>query len=234
MSPQAANPLRELLHIIFPALCCHCGAVLVGDERQLCTACLSRLPWARLAAVPDNEVELRLAGRVPCQSAASLLLFRQGNVAQTVVHQIKYQGNLPLAQQFGRLLGEELLASGRFGDVDCLVPVPLHPLRKLKRGYNQSELLCRAMSTVMGKPVVVGNLVRRRYTATQTRKNRQARMDNMAGVFAVRRPASFEGKHLLLVDDIITTGATTESCYTALRSIPALRISVASLAIASN
>lgn len=213
-------------------MCCHCGDVLVGDERDLCTSCMSRMPWARLAAVPDNDVEQRLAGRVPCLSAAALLLFRRGNVAQTVVHQIKYADNLRLAKQFGRLLGEELLDSGRFDEVDCIVPVPLHPLRKLKRGYNQSELLCRAISSVLNKPVVVNNLIRKRYTDSQTHKNRMDRMDNMADVFAVRHPERFENKHLLLVDDIITTGATTESCYAALRNIPGLRISVASLAVA--
>ena len=232
MTRYVSGPLSELLHIIFPAICCHCGAVLVGDERDLCTSCMSLVPWARLAAVQDNDVELRLAGRIPCQAAASLLFFRHGNVAQTLLHQIKYADNLRLAKQFGGLLGEELLASGRFDGVDCLVPVPLHPLRKLKRGYNQSELLCRAIASVLNKPVVVNNLIRKRYTDSQTHKNRMDRMDNMSDVFAVRHPEQFENKHLLLVDDIITTGATTENCYAALHDIPSLRISVASLAVA--
>ena len=154
-------------------------------------------------------------------------------MAQSVVHQIKYYGNLRLARQFGHLLGSELVASGRFVDVDCLIPVPLHRRRKWQRGYNQSELLCKAMAEVLHKPVVTGNLIRRRYTTSQTRKNRQDRMDNMKEVFAVRHPERLVDRHILLVDDIITTGATIENCYFALRDIPGLRISIAALAATS-
>lgn len=228
------KPLHELLQLIFPDVCCHCGEPLVGDERHLCTRCMAQIPWAHHAFSPGNEVEQRLAGRIPCQAGAALLLFRQGNIAQTIIHQIKYKGNLAMAQQYGRLLGNELLSSGRFSDIDCLVPVPLHRRRKRQRGYNQSELLCNAMSEVMHLPVVTDNLYRRRYTDTQTHKNRQARMDNMKEVFAVHRPERFENKHILLVDDIITTGATTENCYHALSNILNLRISIAALAVTSS
>lgn len=224
------RPFRELFQLFFPALCCHCGEPLVGDETDLCTSCLAQMPWAHNAATPDNEVEKRFIGRVPCQSAASLLVFHQGGVAQSIVHHIKYYGNLRLARQFGLLLGKELLESGRFGDVDCLVPVPLHPLRKMRRGYNQSQLLCQAIAETLRIPVVTNNLVRRRYTTSQTHKSRQDRMDNMQAVFAVRHPEQFADRHILLVDDIITTGATTENCYHALSGIPGLRISIASLA----
>ena len=233
MAHLRVRPLLELKQLIFPSLCCHCDEPLVGDERDLCTTCLSQLSWTRHAASPDNDVETRFIGRVPCQSAAALLYFHQGGVAQSVVHQIKYYGNLRLARQFGHLLGSELVASGRFADVDCLVPVPLHRRRKWQRGYNQSELLCKAMAEVLHKPVVTGNLIRRRYTTSQTRKNRQDRMDNMKEVFAVRNPERLVDSHILLVDDIITTGATIENCYFALRDIPGLRISIAALAATS-
>ncbi len=228
------KPLHELLQLIFPDVCCYCGEPLVGDERHLCTHCLAQIPWARHAFFPGNEVEQRLVGRIPCQAGAALLLFRQGNIAQTIVHQIKYEGNLAMAKQYGRLLGAELQSSGRFGDIDCLVPVPLHRRRKRQRGYNQSELLCEAMAEIMHRPVVTDNLYRQRYTDTQTHKDRQARMDNMKEVFAVRHPEYFENKHILLVDDIITTGATTENCYHALCAVPNLRISIASLAVTSS
>ena len=228
------KPLHELLQLIFPDVCCHCGEPLVGDERHLCTRCMAQIPWAHHAFSPGNEVEQRLAGRIPLKAGAALLLFRQGNLAQTIVHQIKYEGNLAMAQQYGRLLGAELQSSGRFSNIDCHVPVPLHRRRKRQRGYNQSELLCDAMAEVMHLPVVAGNLYRRRYTDTQTHKNRQARMDNMKEVFAVRHPEHFEDKHILLVDDIITTGATTENCYHALRTVPNLQISIAALAVTAS
>lgn len=227
------RPLQDLSRIIFPALCCHCGEVLVGDERFLCTACLSHLPWARHAAIPNNETEQRIAGRIPATAAAALLIFHKGNVTQDIVHQIKYHGNTQMARQYGRMLGTELLQSGRFDNIDMIVPVPLHWWRKLQRGYNQSELICNAMAQVMHLPVMTGNLYRKRYTSSQTHKTRQDRLQNMKDVFAVRHPEQFEHTHILLVDDIITTGATTESCYHALQNIPKLQISIACLALTS-
>ena len=226
--------LRELLHIIYPALCIHCGKPLVGNERNICTICISEIPWTHQAPQRDNVAEMRLIGRVPVQSAAALMTFKKGNVTQSIVHEIKYHGNITLAHQFGSILGNELLISGRFSSIDYIVPVPLHWWRKLRRGYNQSQLICEAMSKVMGKPIVSNNLYRKRYTTSQTRKNRVDRLDNMSDVFAVRKPQKFENKHILIVDDILTTGATTEGCYHALSSIPGLQISVATLAITSN
>jgi ComF family protein len=226
--------IREILSLIFPPLCIHCGRPLVGNERHLCTFCLSEIPWSRHAQQPDNLAEMRLVGRIPTQSAASLMIFQKGNVAQSIVHQIKYHGSTQLAKLFGHLLGDELIASGRFDDIDYLVPVPLHWRRQLKRGYNQSQLLCEAIAEKMNKPIVRNNLYRKKYTTSQTHKNRLNRLENMQGVFAVRRPQQFENKHILLVDDILTTGATTEACYSALATIPDLTISVAVLAVTSN
>jgi len=223
--------LSELLRLIYPPFCVHCDDLLVGDERHLCTVCASQIAWATPGTNPGNLLESRLAGRIPFEAAAVLMIFRQKSVVQTIIHEIKYHGNLPLAYQFGRMLGEELAASGRFADIDLIVPVPLHRRRRRERGYNQSEEICRALAQVLNRPVAAHNLVRRRYTHTQTHKNRLDRYDNMQGVFAVRRPARFEGRHLLLVDDIVTTGATTEACFAALQHIPGLRISVASIAV---
>ncbi len=226
--------LRDLLHIFFPALCIHCGTPLVGNERHLCTHCLSEIPWTHQASQPNNMAEVRLTGRIPITAAASLMAFKKKTVTQSIVHAIKYQGNIHLAKQFGHILGNELRTSGRFADIDYIVPVPLHWWRRLRRGYNQSQLICEAMSEVMGTPVSSRNLYRRKYTSSQTRKNRADRLDNMRGVFAVRRPQQFENKHILLIDDILTTGSTTEGCYQALSPIAGLRISVATLAITSH
>lgn len=225
---------RDLLRIVFPTLCIHCGKPLVGNEQNICTVCLSEIPWTHQSKQRDNVTEMRLLGRVPAKAAAALMTFKKGNVAQSIVHEIKYHGNIYLAHQFGHILGEELLHSGRFSDIDYIVPVPLHWWRMLRRGYNQSQLLCEAMAEVMEKPVVYGNLYRKKYTPSQTRKSRADRLDNMSGVFAIRNPKQFENKHILLVDDILTTGATTEGCYRSLSAIPNLQISVAALAITSH
>lgn len=203
----------------------------MGAEDHLCTHCLTEIPWARESHAPNNITEMRLAGRIPFVAGAALMFFRKGNVAQSIVHHIKYHGRTSLAIRYGRLLGQELKKSGRFIDIDYIVPVPLHWFRKLKRGYNQSELICQGISLELGVPLCKHNLWRKRYTQTQTHKNRSQRLQNMQQVFSIRAPKQLQGKHILLVDDIITTGATTDSCYQALKNIPDLRISIATLAV---
>lgn len=223
--------LKDLLRILFPDLCIHCGTPLVGDEKYLCTHCLTEIAWTHQAAIPNNETELRLAGRIPCQAAATLMTFKKGSVAQSIVHHIKYHSITSLGIQYGRLLGKELKSSGRFNHLDYIVPVPLHWLRKMRRGYNQSELISKGIAQELGIPVVKRNLRRKKYTQTQTHKSRDERQRNMQAVFTVRNPELFQNKHILLVDDIITTGATTESCYQTLQSIANFRISVTALAL---
>lgn len=223
--------VHDILRLIFPDLCCHCGEPLVGDERNICTLCLSKITWTHNAAHSENDTEIRLTGRIPVVAAASLLEFHKGNVAQSIIHQIKYHGNTQLAHQFGTILGEELKASRRFDDIDIVAPVPLFWWRHLRRGYNQSQLLAAEVAKTLQCQLSTNNLYRRRHTPSQTHRNRQQRIDNMVSAFSVRSPKQLEGKHLLLIDDVLTTGATTESCYHALQSIPDLRISVATLAI---
>ncbi|MBP5540656.1 MAG: ComF family protein [Bacteroidales bacterium] len=228
------RPLHDLWRILLPHLCIHCGEPLVGDEQDLCTQCLMQTAWLTTDTAEENTIGRRLAGRIPFEAAAALMAFRKDTVVQSVVHHIKYYHNTRLAAQYGRLMGEMLIASGRFAEVDCLVPVPLHPLKHLRRGYNQSQLLCEAIAHVMHLPIESHTLYRRRYTQTQTHKNHQERQDNMQGVFALRHPERLAGKHILLVDDIVTTGATTTACYDALAAIPGLHISIATLAVAAD
>ena len=225
---------RDLLRLIYPDLCCHCGKPLVGDEHHLCTQCLSKIPWTHNAIFPNNETELRLTGRIPVVAATSLLQFHKGNVTQSIVHQIKYHGNIPLAHLFGHMMGQELKASGRFEGIDYVVPVPLHWWRRMRRGYNQSQLFAADVAQVLQCSCSTGNLFRRRNTPSQTHKNRQQRIDNMNSAFSVRHPEDWVGKHILIIDDVLTTGTTTEACYHALQAIPDLRISVATLTITTT
>lgn len=223
---------HDLFRLLYPACCCCCGDLLAGDEKYICTRCLLDLPSTHDFNVKDNVVELKLAGRVPLEAGGALFVFRKNNKVQRVVHRIKYYGNTDLAVRLGVMLGNELVESGRFSDVDCIIPVPLHRRRLWQRGYNQSELICQGISRALDRPVVADQIYRTRYTHTQTHKNREDRQKNVQGVFAVRNPDTLEGKHVLLVDDVITTGATTDSCYQVMMPIPGLRISVAALAVA--
>lgn len=238
MSTFSLGKLRETLHdllaLFFPETCCCCRQPLVGETGDLCTRCQLHLAVSDYASRPNNPTELRLSGRIPFVAATSHLLFTHGSITQSILHAIKYRDNTRLAHSMGRMMGRSLLHSGRFDDVDLIVPVPLHPAKQRRRGYNQSALLCLGIADTFPRPVADKHLVRAKNTATQTHKNRQERLDNMRDVFAVRHPKVLYGKHILLVDDVLTTGATIEACWLTLKEIPGIRISIATLAIAGE
>lgn len=226
--------MRTLLRLFFPRVCSLCGTPLVEGEQLVCTHCMLTLPMATGTREQDNFLEKRFWGRLPIEAATSLLLFVKDNPSQQVLHQIKYNGNERLAVMMGKRLGEWIATTGRFDDVELIIPVPLHRRKERQRGYNQSLLLCRGIAETFPRPIVADNLVRLKKTDSQTHKNREERLDNMRQVFALRHPEQLAHKHVLLVDDVITTGATTEACYQALRQVEELHISIASLAVAGD
>ena len=226
--------IRDLIGLFFPRTCCICGAPLVGGEQEICVGCLMDMPLARGAKRDTNFVEKRLMGRIPVVAVTALLIFSHKNKSQTILHQIKYYGNERLALIMGRQLGQLLANDSRFNDVDLIIPVPLHPRKERRRGYNQSLLLCKGITENFPRPILEDALKRQRHTKSQTRKSRQQRLENMKDVFIVQNPDAIENKHVLLIDDVITTGATTEACCQALLAAANLRISVAALAVAGD
>ncbi len=234
----AASSFRDawqsVLQAVFPSLCACCGEVLVQGERQVCLKCLGNLEYTLYSPHDDNPAERMLATRMPLVNATSLLHFQQESTVQRLVHAMKFRSNCELCEAMGRQMGLDLLRSGRFDDVDLLVPVPLHWTRRLVRGYNQSELLCRGIAQTFGRRVNTTALVRHRYTRKQSRRKATERERNVSGAFSVRRPAELQGHHILLVDDVMTTGATLGSCGQALATVPCLRISVAALSVAAR
>ncbi len=225
---------RDFIELFFPRNCCICGKPLVGDEKEICLDCLFNLPEALGAKGDDNLVARRLRGRVPLEAAYALLLFKRKNSTQTLLHQIKYKGNEQLANIMGHQMGRDLAQNPAFNDIDIIIPVPLHPRKIRIRGYNQSLLLCKGIVDEFSRPISDNNLIRIQFTETQTQKNREERIDNMKGVFALRNPDALKGKHILLVDDVITTGATTEACWRTLKTVEGLKISLAALAITNE
>ena len=228
------SPLTfHLLQALFPTTCVCCDDVLVQGERQICLQCLTTLTATRYSAHDDNHTERLLTGRIPFVHATSIYAFRQNSHVQKIVHAMKFQSNSDLCLFMGRQMGLELLHSGRFDDIDLLVPVPLHWWRRLRRGYNQSELLCRGIGEILHRPVNTRALVRHRHTRQQSRQAAANREQNVQDAFRLRHPDDLRGKHILLVDDVLTTGATLVSCCDALSKLNNLKISIATLTIAS-
>ena len=216
-------------HVVYPVICPLCEKVPPFGE-QICTHCLYRLPRTQMHREVDNAFTRRLWGRVPLQAAAAMLHYRKGNSVQQLVHEFKYKGKQDIGYKLFQRYGWQLRDQPHFADVDMIVPVPLHRRKLRARGYNQAKILAEGLRSGLNKPLIEA-VVRSEHTRSQTRKGRMQRADNVSGVFQVPRPERLENKHLLLVDDVVTTGATLEACAQDLLSIPGIRISMVALAI---
>ena len=226
------NAAQSLLHLLLPATCHACGSVLVGNERLLCLDCQLALAGSPMPAAGGNPTELLMYGRTGCKAAASAMRFTQQSTVQRVVHAMKFHGSAELCVAMGRDLGGTLLTSGRFDTVEALVSVPLHWTRRLRRGYNQSLLLCQGIAQVMPRTIEDSVLRRARATAQQSLRSGSQREANVTAAFTVRHARRLEGRHVLLVDDVVTTGSTLAACVDALSTIPGITISIATLCIA--
>jgi ComF family protein len=219
-----------MLHLFFPHTCAGCGTDVIDHDQLLCLHCLNDLPATNFFNQPNNPVEQVFYGRIPVANAAAGYFFTKDSLLQNLIVQLKYRGNKQIGFYLGQLLGNFLIKSDRFRDVTALVPLPLNPRREKNRGYNQATMLCNGISSVWKKPVIEKAVVRRVYTETQTHKGRISRWENMDGIFEVVNPSALESKHILLVDDVVTTGATLEACGSEILKVPGTTLSVATLA----
>ena len=223
---------RMVADLVFPRICPLCGNILQDQEQKICLRCLYDLPLTGIRDPEDNPAARIFWGRVPFAGVVSFLYYEKDNKTSRLIREIKYRGDKELGYEMGRYFGRQLSVFQSFRDVDIVVPVPLHKRKQRIRGYNQSEYIGRGLAEMLNKPLDGRNLYRKIYNPTQTRKSRLQRWENVEGIFGVRDPAAFDGKHLLLVDDVITTGATLEACSSAILSVAAVRISIVSLALA--
>ena len=242
---------NSVLDILMPRTCVVCGRKLLVNEQHLCMYCEDDIPFTynwnmhhnpmadKYNALiqkdidsSDKTLEVLQAERIRYEYAAALFIYGADAGYKHICHRLKYEGDTAIGRHFGCLLGKRLAQSGLYKDVDAIIPVPLHWTRKWKRGYNQAEVIAKAAAKEIGAPVVTGMLARKRKTSTQTKLDVEHKYRNVSGAFEVRKRPDPKIRHILLIDDVFTTGATMASCYSALRKAfpPETRISASALA----
>lgn len=223
---------EDFISLLFPRLCPGCGNHLVRNENIFCLTCLYSIPVNNFHNEPDNPVAKLFWGRCIIEKAASFSEFTKDSRMRSIMHNLKYKGRSEVGHELGRMYGFTLKTSGFTNDIDMIMAVPLHASRQRKRGYNQSQLIASGISEMTGIPARYDVLVRLVKSKTQTRKSRFDRWMNVEGIFKVVKPGEIEGRHILLVDDVITTGSTVEACVNELKKAEGVKVSVVSMAYA--
>lgn len=223
--------LKDFISLLFPDQCSGCENTLNTDKELICLTCLSNLPRTNFDFDNENPVAQKFWGKVPIHKAIALLNFNQHGLTQQLIHQLKYQGNQQLGVLLGKLLGKEIGDRIKEESIDLVLPVPLHSRRRRKRGYNQSDLIAEGVADALHIERDSTSLIRRTNNESQTRKNLFQRWKNVETIFEVKSLNQLRDKHVLLVDDVITTGATLEACTQQLIKAENIKVSVATLAI---
>jgi ComF family protein len=228
--PKIQSSLADFVHLFFPHVCTGCGSDILDNHHQLCLRCLSELPSTNFFSQPGNPVEKKFYGQLPIRNGGAGYFFTKDSLLETLIYELKYKGNKDIGFYLGQLLAKFLVDNNGFNEVDVLIPLPLNARREKKRGYNQATALCNGIASVWKKPVLDKTVIRKVNTETQTHRGRITRWENMEGVFAVANASAIQNKHILLVDDVITTGASLEACGSEILKVPGTTLSIATLA----
>lgn len=220
--------ISDLLDLILPRYCAVCGHILSSTEKDICLNCLYRMP--RIEHEAQKEIEKLFWGITPIERATSYIYYRKGSPYNNLLHLAKYKNRPDVARNIAATSATELITQGFFDDIDAIIPLPLSKKKRRKRGYNQCDYIAEGLSKVTGIPVIRDAVARTVANETQTHKNRDERWQNVAGIFAVTKPEVLQGKHLLLVDDVLTTGATIASCACCINALPGTKVSLFTIA----
>lgn len=224
----------DLLHFFYPHTCAGCGEALPSTTQSICVDCLIQLPETRFQHSAGNPVERLFYGRIKLRTAMASYFFSKKQALRHIIHAFKYEQNKEVCIQMGKLMGEHIKNCERMLPIDYLIPIPIHDSRAKKRGYNQALLLCEGIEHTTGIPILANIVQRARATETQTRKGRSARWENVEDGFYIGEEKLLQQKHLLLIDDVITTGATLEACGSVILKAQPASLSIAALAWASE
>ncbi len=225
---------NSLLELVYPRLCSACCDRLREHENILCLNCIVNLPQTHFHLDEENPMYQRLAGRINIQSAFALYYFSALGKVQELLHNLKYRDQPQIGVYLGELLGKRLSESEKFSNIDLIVPVPLFKDKEYKRGYNQSMMFAKGIANVLNVPVANDVLLRVKHTETQTRKSIWERWQNVETVFTLGDTRKLSDKHILLVDDVMTTGATLEACAEKLLELGNVQLSIATIAWAER
>ncbi|MFC2115600.1 ComF family protein [Bacteroidota bacterium] len=223
--------VHDFINLLLPDLCAACGTPLLRNESVICLKCRYDLPLTRFDSYTDNPVARLFWGRVRIENANSYFRYQKGSRFQALIHDLKYRDRKDIGKEFGRLMGIEFRGSA-FARTDMILPVPLHKRRQIKRGYNQCDPICEGLSESLGIPFYKDILERPMRSSSQTDKSRYNRWVNVDGIFRVKHPEKLNKKHILLADDVVTTGSTLEACAAAILDNDGARVSIATLAVA--
>lgn len=221
----------NFVSLLYPELCVICGEPLIGNEKFFCFACFLKLPRTNYHLIPENQTIERLSGKVFLEKASSYFYYNKGGVAQKLIAEIKYKGNRNLGEWIGVYLAKDMISSGFFQGIDYMVPVPLHRSKEKKRGFNQAEKIAQGIANVTKIPVETKNVFREKANTSQTKKGIFDRWKNTRNIFNLRDPELFKEKHILLIDDVLTTGSTLEAVAQSVLKSQKVKISILTLAI---
>lgn len=231
---QITKYIQSFLELFYPNLCLCCSKNSLTAKQSFCLSCLHQFPFTNHFEIDDNELVKRFYGRVSLESGMALLYNYKAGLVSGMIHQLKYKKNKYIGQELGLMIGNRLIEKANYQKPDYIIPVPIHAKRRKVRGYNQSEIIGKSISDKMKVPMLTDVLFKNKSTTTQTKKSRADRMANIFETFSVRDTSRLIGKHILIIDDVMTTGATIEACAESLKEVADLKLSVVTLAIAKS
>ena len=233
MKLKLTNLLGDFVSLIYPNICPACNENAPIRDDIFCVKCYYKLPYTDFYINDDNLMRDRFWGRLELEIASSIFLFSKGSRTQNIIHALKYKNKKELGIRLGEDHGIKLRDNPKAQDIDLIIPVPIHFKKLKKRGYNQSALFAKGLSKGMNIPWSEDHLICIKESSTQTRKSRLDRLENVEKTFALSNPQALKGKHILLVDDVLTTGATLEACALRILEAEHTKISLAAIAIAN-
>ena len=224
--------ISDLIDLIFPRYCVVCGETLSSQEKDICISCLHSIP--KIERVHIAEIEKTFWGKIEIERATSYIYYHKQSPYNNIIHQLKYKNHPEVGERFSYLAAREITQTGFFDGIDAIVPLPLSRKKQRKRGYNQCDYIAAGLSRATGIPVIKGAVIRSTSNETQTHKNRNERWKNVEGIFTLSNASLLEGKHILLIDDILTTGATLTNCASTIQLGCNCKTSIFTLAYTYN